>query len=198
MPVWGWRDRYSNTIPFERAVGDSKRLLQRYDAIANVPVTSCYKEIDESFPNAKFILTTRQNEEKWFASLVEFFGGRNWPEIRMIFGVDADFENRDAILARYRQHNDAVREYFRDRPDQLLEMDVTQGHGWPELCRFLGKEAPDETGFPRSNRKHSLRSMVLKRVVPAMVLIRSKLMGSEEEKVECNPGLENRADRAVP
>lgn len=178
MPVWGWLNRFTSTIPYETAVCDSKRLLQKYDAIANVPVTSCYKEIDETFPHARFILTTRKDEEKWLGSLVGFFGGRDWPEIRLVFGVDADFKHRDLIVAKYRQHNEAVRQYFADRPGKLLEMDMTQGQGWPELCKFLSKDLPREKLFPRSNHHRSLRRMVLKRCVPAIVLLRSKVMGA--------------------
>ena len=49
------------------------------------------------------------------------------------------------FLKRYRRHNDAVRRYFRDRPQDLL---VMKDHDWPALCRFLGVAIP-EAPYPR-------------------------------------------------
>jgi hypothetical protein len=43
-----------------------------------------------------------------------------------------------------------VIDYFRGRPHDLLVIDWEAGHGWPELCRFLGRDVPGEP-FPREN-----------------------------------------------
>jgi hypothetical protein len=43
-----------------------------------------------------------------------------------------------------------VTDYFRGRPHDLLVVDWEAGHGWPELCRFLGRDVPDQP-FPREN-----------------------------------------------
>ncbi len=58
-------------------------------------------------------------------------------------GFDAE-----VFLERYRRHNREVREYFKDRPDDLLEMDMDSGQNWDELCRFLGKPVP-ACAYPR-------------------------------------------------
>ena len=55
----------------------------------------------------------------------------------------------ETMLARYRAHNTEVRAYFRKRWFDLLEMDMSRGAGWPELCRFLGCERPD-VEYPRA------------------------------------------------
>jgi hypothetical protein len=47
----------------------------------------------------------------------------------------------------YELHKRNALEYFRERPGDLLVMDVTQGHGWERLCPFLGLEVPSEA-FP--------------------------------------------------
>ena len=57
--------------------------------------------------------------------------------------------NPETMLARYRAHNTEVRAYFRKRWFDLLEMDMSRGAGWPELCRFLGCERPD-VEYPRA------------------------------------------------
>jgi hypothetical protein len=59
--------------------------------------------------------------------------------------------NEDVYKARMRRHNREVREYFRDRPDDLLTIDLAQGGGWEPICAFLGHAVPDQP-FPHSNR----------------------------------------------
>jgi hypothetical protein len=49
-------------------------------------------------------------------------------------------------------------EYFRDRPDDLLVMDVEKGDNWKELCGFLGIDIPDAP-FPWKNRRTLRRSL---------------------------------------
>jgi len=44
-----------------------------------------------------------------------------------------------------------VREYFRDRPDDLLEVCWEEKHGWSELASFLNEAFP-EVKFPHKNR----------------------------------------------
>jgi hypothetical protein len=40
-----------------------------------------------------------------------------------------------------------VKEYFRDRPDDLLVMNICAGEGWEKLCPFLGLAIP-KVKFP--------------------------------------------------
>jgi hypothetical protein len=49
---------------------------------------------------------------------------------------------------RYRRHNAEVLEHFKDRPNDLLVMDMSRGAGWYELCGFLRKPIPDGR-YPR-------------------------------------------------
>ena len=67
-----------------------------------------------------------------------------------IYGVGHPGGNEPIYLDRYLRHNDEVREYFRNRPDDFLVMDITQGDGWEVLCSFLGKQRPVGK-FPQIN-----------------------------------------------
>jgi hypothetical protein len=60
-------------------------------------------------------------------------------------------------LERYIEHNRAIREHFRERPEQFLEMDIVGGDGWGKLCPFLDKMSPD-VPFPSANRTNRHRS----------------------------------------
>ena len=43
-----------------------------------------------------------------------------------------------------------VKEYFRNRPDDLLVMNICGGEGWEVLCLFLNKPIPS-VPFPKLN-----------------------------------------------
>lgn len=53
----------------------------------------------------------------------------------------------------YIRHANAVWEYFRERRDDLLVLDICGGDGWERLCAFLQKPIPAEP-FPRQNARH--------------------------------------------
>src|ERR1700722_1042920 len=54
-----------------------------------------------------------------------------------------------------RYHEDVAR-YFRDRPNDLLRMNLSKGDGWEKLAPFLGRPVP-EVPFPNGN---SIEGMV--------------------------------------
>ena len=61
------------------------------------------------------------------------------------------------MLARYHDHNRDVLDYFKDRPGDLLVMDMSKGAGWPELCGFLSKNGliKDFTPIPSIPYPHA-------------------------------------------
>jgi Sulfotransferase domain len=48
---------------------------------------------------------------------------------------------------------DSVLEYFEDRPEALLTLDITAGENWEKLCSFLGVPVPD-VEFPFENARY--------------------------------------------
>ena len=54
-------------------------------------------------------------------------------------------------IARYERHNREVQEYFANRPDDLLIIDLPNDDGWSRLCPFLGHPTPNEP-FPHANK----------------------------------------------
>ena len=76
-------------------------------------------EIYALFPDAKYILTVR-DEERWIDSCVKFFRHRRMRPMRVwMFGPHAnparDEASRQAWLDAYRAHNAAVRDFFATR-----------------------------------------------------------------------------------
>ena len=56
----------------------------------------------------------------------------------------------EALLARKHYKYDRIKEYFVDRPDDLLVIQICDGEGWQKLCPFLGEKIPEES-FPARN-----------------------------------------------
>ncbi|NEQ99386.1 MAG: sulfotransferase [Cyanothece sp. SIO2G6] len=125
--------------------------VDQYDSFEDWPWPLIYKELAVTYPKSRFILTTRENEEKWLRSMVkhsEKFGPTKGRE--MFFGHGAPQGNEVAYVDRYLQHNQEVRDYFKDQPDRLLEVCWEQGDDWEKLCSFLGLPLIEEE-FPKVN-----------------------------------------------
>jgi len=133
----------------EEAKRKARELCEEYDALEDVPWPVLYEWLDEEYPNSKFILTVRP-EEEWIDSVCRKFGGRTIEAHAWIYdGVGDPLNDRERYLRKYRRHNRNVLNYFGDRRgDDLLVMDITKGEGWGKLCPFLGEPIP-WLPFPR-------------------------------------------------
>jgi hypothetical protein len=141
-------------------------LVKRYDAFQDNPWPVIFKDVDTKFPGSKFILTVR-TPESWIKSQVAHFGTRTTAMREWIYGAGCPEGNEAIYLDRYNNHNKEVMEYFNDRPDDLLAMDLSQSDGWDEICAFLGKEIPD-TPFPHANSANdrvSKKKSLLQRIL---------------------------------
>jgi hypothetical protein len=125
-----------------------------FDAFSDNPYFRIWRQIHTMFPDAKYILTVR-DEDRWIESCVKFYRNRRLRPMRVwMFGPHANparnAASRQAWLDAYRAHNAAVREHFRGRPDQFLEFDPTRMREWGPLAEFLGKPVPSEP-WPHAN-----------------------------------------------
>jgi hypothetical protein len=124
-------------------------LANRFDAFQDNPWPILYKELDRKFPGSKFILTLRPSDQ-WFRSVVNHFDEKETPMREWIYGIGRPKGNEDIYIRRYERHNREVLEYFKDRSEQLLVLNITAGEGWTKLCPFLGERIPT-IGFPCAN-----------------------------------------------
>ena len=160
---------YSNIIDYCRTDGEAFQ-----DIPFSLPGT--FLELDAAFPESKFILTTRGSAEQWYNSLIRFHG-EHWsitgrfppsPEdlARVIYlkkGFPADYchnvfktpisdpYNREILLEFYMNYNDEIEHYFKDRPGDLLVLNVAEPKAFNNLCEFLGLPLATDT-FPWENK----------------------------------------------
>lgn len=155
---------FGRGVPLEELrrsyVAQGLEIARAHDAVEDMPWPLMFRELDAEFPGSKFILTWRETD-RWLASICDHFGPH--PDILQQLTYGADAAAPVGSEARYAQvydaHNAAVRAWFADRPDDLLEMNLSHGHGWERLCPFLGRAAPDAP-FPRINSSRQRKSLI--------------------------------------
>ena len=125
-------------------------LADQFDAFQDNPWPIIYKELDQKYPDSKFILMLRDSQS-WIRSQVRHFGKKKTPMRKWIYGVGCPAGNEDIYIKRFEDHNKEVTEYFKDRPQDLLVLDLTKGDGWKKLCGFLGTAIPG-VPFPHRNK----------------------------------------------
>lgn len=145
----------NSTFVPELREGRFRRLnkyLNAYDGLSDFPFFFHYKDLDRITKKSKFILTVR-DEKSWIDSVLNHFGKFDYDKHGMYYdGVDNPKKDPEKYLDVYRKHNREVKEYFKDRPEHLLVMDLAKGDGWEKLCKFLDKKKPF-IEFPHLNKR---------------------------------------------
>ena len=133
--------------------------LEKSYHLCDLPIPILFRELDKAYPNSKFILTML-DEEAWVEAARIHWSPRNrfraaWDtdpfshQIHQAIYGQRHFD-REVFRARYRKHNVEVLQYFKDRRQDLLTMNMSGGAGWKELCAFVGKPVPD-VPYPHGN-----------------------------------------------
>lgn len=120
-----------------------------------------YQEMYRKYPDAKFVLTVRKNSEIWYRSLCKHAERIGPRKIRKrIYGYYMPQSNKAAHISFYERHNREVVEFFAQRaPENLIILCWEDGHGWTDLCNFLGKPVPSAS-FPFLNKASDKRNQV--------------------------------------
>lgn len=152
------------------ATGNLTRIIalaEKKETFEDWPWIILYKELDQAFPDSKFILTKR-DPQKWVQSYGNMLAseGSTSAELleirRIIYGLPFPNVSKSQLVNLYEKHNTEVERYFLDRPKDLLIVNWEEGSGWEELCEFLGKDLPKEP-FPHVNKgKYTKESSILR------------------------------------
>lgn len=150
-------------------------LISKHDSFEDFPFCApgMLSILDQKYPDAKFILTVRE-ETSWFRSLSKYFNppsyrprnlleiSRNGSQLPLgrfyglinfmlaTFGTLDIENNRDHLIKVFNDYNQNVIEYFKNKPDKLLVVNWPGGDKWERLCQFLNKPVPSMP-FPHAN-----------------------------------------------
>jgi hypothetical protein len=139
-----------------------------FDAALPGVSAAMYAELDQEFPGSKFLLTVR-DVEGWLRSIERDMSRKQ--DIRRDRAADRNellmrlygrttFDS-DAFRQAYYDHEARVKHYFRERPDDLLVMNITTSAGWEPLCSFLDLPVPDAP-FPFVNKAADLDELLMR------------------------------------
>ncbi len=147
-------------------------IFRDFVATVDWPAARWWREIAAHFPDAKVLLSVR-DEESWYKSMIdtiyqpmkspvrdgvpELVRLQNEMVRKAILGETFDnrFEDKAHTIEVFRRHNQEVRDAI--EPARLLVFDVREG--WAPLCRFLEVPVPKEP-FPRLNDTASTQAVM--------------------------------------
>jgi hypothetical protein len=140
-----------------------------------------YKVLDQHFPNSKFILTVRDSADQWYNSLTTFhakiFGNGevpSWEVLRNtryvyrgwayenrkeIFGLTEENNpyDKEILTNHYENRNNEILKYFKDRPNDLLVINLSEPNAYQKFCNFIGVQS-DKDEFPWENKTSEIKN----------------------------------------
>jgi hypothetical protein len=144
--------------------GYTKRAFELADVISDCPCFSDYQQLDELFPNSKFVYLQRHLEQ-WLPSIqmllnkmLPSLNSLNYvnPILKRSFSQTFDLNNVERPLEKshltmcYQRHEQGVIDYFQGR-DCLLNMNIIQPESLSQLLDFLNIAYSSEEYFPHLN-----------------------------------------------
>lgn len=140
----GFKHHYGGSVALTQDVlrGNLKRIWQRieqYDSFEDAPWYMIYKQLDERFPDAKFIFTVRSSSEKWMKSVQKHtdYHGLQFPW-KQAFGYGNPRGHEADFIRKYEEHNEAVEEYFKGRENRCLKVCLEEEDAAKRIWHFLG------------------------------------------------------------
>lgn len=150
------------------------------------PCSAFAPELVAAYPEARVILTGR-SPESWAKSIQSTIGklitasrfdvvafldphflGKSIVSNRRLWMAyfGAPSIETDVLIRRYNEHCEEVKSLV--PTENLLEFQI--GDSWEPLCRFLGKDVPDEP-YPRVNESRDFASSTRERVVGRLTFL---------------------------
>ena len=111
-------------------------ILSKFQAFSGFSLWYNYKLLDKLFPGSKFILPTCRFEADW-KNRMSKLGFTNYKQN----GSTKRYIN-ELVREKHEIHVNEVREYFKNRSEDLLVVDTEYSSSWDDICKFLDKDQP--------------------------------------------------------
>ena len=111
-------------------------LDEKFNGFSDFNGRRYYKTLYEQYPMSKFILTTRPFED-WINSVLSMEKDQD-----RLQTTDIEHKRKTELTKQYFESKQEIREFFKDKPNCYLEMNIIEGDAWEVLCKFLGKDIP--------------------------------------------------------
>lgn len=178
MEDWAKRD-------FTRIIEYCKTAEVFQDVPFSLPYT--FEALDLAFPKSKFILTLRSNPEEWYQSLIthhsklmsstaglpseddlsKFIYRKKYKGFilfmqKIVYGYPTvPLYDKKAYMEHYEKHNANVLEYFKNRPEAILTLNLSDTDSFEKLCGFLGLDPRRANPLPHRNRSSEMKARYL-------------------------------------
>ncbi len=122
--------------------------LELYEAFHDIPYSNNYEYIYKLYPNSKYILTLR-DPLSWFNSLFNYQNISTMINIKILKKLYGHYklshENKEEIIEKYNNHNNKIIEFFKDKPDRLLvinivDCEIEKNNELEKIGLFLNKK----------------------------------------------------------
>lgn len=171
----GEAERVTQTCYLDKEFGPIIKYCETAQVFQDIPFSlpETYKYLDVAYPNSKFILTIRDDPEQWYRSYIRFhmkihgqghlrtaedlrsatYIRKGWPyEMIKLHGTpDEDIYNKEIMIRHYNNYNDEVLEYFKNRPADLLVLNIAEANSYQQFIHFLQVES-SYNAFPWENK----------------------------------------------
>jgi hypothetical protein len=152
-----WPEKFQDLV--KKHVDNPKKVIKilgpifyQHDCFSDVPFPGLYKELDEKFPNSKFILTYR-DPEKWWQSVCKHWRLHNvqsreldsfeYIQYRLYEPHekrDYSIKDKDVLINKFNKHFDEVIEYFKSRKGDLLILSLEDSSLNVKVSNFLHRK----------------------------------------------------------
>ena len=137
-----WWDLFWKNLHMKKNIFDG--VIDKYNAFTDTPIVDLefLKVMIEQYPNAYYIYTKRNHRDRYKsarANAIKFKDGRlKSPKIWIKEQEEKQLYIESVLKKKLHL--------------KVLEFNVSdEGHGWKELCEFLGKDIPS-VDFPHENK----------------------------------------------
>lgn len=130
----------------------TERCMEAAQVIADTPIFCDYQSLAQQYPDAKFIYLTR-SLELWLPSIRQLLQRMHKNIIRVDGGFSpilkrcykkifspfelSSFADDEFLIRCYKKHQQEVCTYFKDRPQHLLNINVSHNNAYAHMLEFL-------------------------------------------------------------